>query len=406
MGYAVLHIEKGVKSDNTMSSHIEREHHPGNADETRTHLNKELIEFPEGVTNRTQAIRNRIKTSGVKRQVGKNQVQALRLIFSTSPDDMERIRQEGKLDEWCKDSIDWAKKEFGEKNVVSAVLHDDEKTPHIHITVVPIVSGERRKVKNKQLKEDPTKKKYRKKDINAPRLCADDVITKSKLIHYQDSYAEAMNKYGLERGIRGSEAKHISTPQYYRDLALKNKELEKDIEHLQDETQEVYYKMRNLYDMKDEARDKFISMDNYVANKEKEIDLIEKKLQIAEQKYEPYKGQEDLNMLCVLFPSLTERLHLAKLCQAVNLGIDAIKSLFKGETVTVNGDLYSPEYKQSFLVKDGKLKIHKDKEKPDKLKLFINGRDIIDWFKLKYQEFKQNVTIPVKQNVKSRGRGL
>ncbi|MEG1564189.1 MAG: plasmid recombination protein [Bacteroides sp.] len=36
---------------------------------------------------------------------------------------------------------------FGKENVVSAVLHLDETTLHIHATMIPIVTGERRKAK-------------------------------------------------------------------------------------------------------------------------------------------------------------------------------------------------------------------------------------------------------------------
>ena len=43
---------------------------------------------------------------------------------------------------------------------VSAVLHMDEKTPHIHATIISIVTGERRKTKQQQ----EGKKKYRKKN--------------------------------------------------------------------------------------------------------------------------------------------------------------------------------------------------------------------------------------------------
>ena len=74
----------------------------------------------------------------------------------------------------------------------------DEHTPHIHATVVPIVTGERRKAKKKQQAEG--KRTYRKK-TDAIRLCADDVLTREKLSAYHDSYAEAMAKYGLQRGI-------------------------------------------------------------------------------------------------------------------------------------------------------------------------------------------------------------
>ena len=56
MGYAVLHLEKAKGADGAMSTHIERTVHPKNADRMRTHLNRELVRFPEGVKNRTQAI--------------------------------------------------------------------------------------------------------------------------------------------------------------------------------------------------------------------------------------------------------------------------------------------------------------------------------------------------------------
>ncbi len=58
MGYAVLHIEKTSGTDVAMSAHIERTIKPKNADENRTHLNRELIRFPNGVNNRIQAIQH------------------------------------------------------------------------------------------------------------------------------------------------------------------------------------------------------------------------------------------------------------------------------------------------------------------------------------------------------------
>ena len=49
--FAVLHLEKGAGNDAPISSHIERTVSPANADKDRTHLNRELIEFPDGVSN-------------------------------------------------------------------------------------------------------------------------------------------------------------------------------------------------------------------------------------------------------------------------------------------------------------------------------------------------------------------
>lgn len=61
-------------------------------------------------------------------------------------------------------------------------------------TLVPIVKGERKRRK----REEQTKKRYRKKPTDTVRLCADDIMTRLKLKSYQDTYAEAMAKYGLQ----------------------------------------------------------------------------------------------------------------------------------------------------------------------------------------------------------------
>ncbi len=227
MGYAVLHLDKAKGADSGMSAHIERTIHPKNADPTRTHLNRELIQFPEGVASRTQAIQHRLDTAGLKRKIGKNQVQAIRILLTGTHEDMVQIEKEGRLDEWCQDNIDWLQKTYGIDNVVSVVLHMDESTPHLHATVIPIVKTERKRKK----KEEEVKRTYRKK-APAPRLCADDVMSRTKLKSYQNTYAAAMQKYGLQRGIDGSEAQHISTHEYYRSLMLQGKSLQEDVDEL------------------------------------------------------------------------------------------------------------------------------------------------------------------------------
>ena len=111
--------------------------------------------------------------------------------------------------------------------MVSVVLHMDESTPHLHATVVPIVQTERQRKK----KEQEVKRTYRKK-APAPRLCADDVMSRANLKHYQNTYAEVMQKYGLQRGIEGSETQHISTHEYYRSLMAQGKDIQEDVEAL------------------------------------------------------------------------------------------------------------------------------------------------------------------------------
>lgn len=105
MGYAVLHLDKAKGSSNGLSSHIERKTLPANADPLRTHLNRELVEFPSGVHSRTQAIEHRLDTAGLTRKIGTNQVRAICVLLSASPEDMKRIEAKGKLEEWCKDNL-------------------------------------------------------------------------------------------------------------------------------------------------------------------------------------------------------------------------------------------------------------------------------------------------------------
>ena len=66
-----------------------------------------------GVRSRTAAIQHRLDTAGLKRKIGKNQVQAIRIVLTGTHADMEQIEQTGRLDEWCQDNIDWLRKTYG-----------------------------------------------------------------------------------------------------------------------------------------------------------------------------------------------------------------------------------------------------------------------------------------------------
>ena len=405
MGFAVIHLEKGAGNDAPISSHIERTINPTNADKNRTHLNRELIEFPDGVKNRTEAIQHRIENAGITRKISHNQVRAIRIMLTGTHEDMRKIEDACNLNEWCSDNLVWLKKTFGADNLVSAVLHLDERTPHIHATVVPIVTGDRRKAKA-AIPEDG-KKKYKKKKANLSRLCADDVMARDKLKYYQDSYAEAMNKYGLLRGIDGSEARHISTQQYYRELVDKNENLKENNKVLQEQNKEVCEKVRDMYDRKDEAREKFLTIDKYIKQKDNELVNIETKLQKAHQNYEPYKAQEELNLIHELFPTIKEKLRIADFCQKIGLAFESVKSLIAGKILTAETFIFfSPEHNQKFTAVDVKLKIEKELDDPKKLRLNLNGMDILEWFKEKYQKFQQKTEVNAKQPQRNKGFSL
>lgn len=242
MGFVVYHMEKAAGNDSGTTAHIERSVMPKNADPTRTYLNRQLIEYPEGVKDRTAAIQYRLDNAGLTRKIGSNQVQAIRILLSATPEDMARIDREGKLGEWYGDSLQYLYDTFGKENIVSALLHMDEKTPHIHATLVPIVKGERKRRK----REEQVKKRYRKKPTDTVRLSADDIMTRQKLKSYQDGYAMAMQGYGLQRGINGSEARHISNQQYYREMQLLADELRADVQELQEQKETAKDELKRM----------------------------------------------------------------------------------------------------------------------------------------------------------------
>ena len=69
---------------------------------------------------------------------------------------MMRIQDSGRLDKWIDANLKWLRETFGSENLVSCVLHMDEKTPHLHATVVPIVTTERLRKKREGEKKYET----------------------------------------------------------------------------------------------------------------------------------------------------------------------------------------------------------------------------------------------------------
>ena len=425
MGYAVLHMEKASASDSGMSAHIERTVAPKNADAERTHLNREMITFPNGVRNRTQAIRHRLDTAGLERKIGKNQVRAVRILLTGSPDDMKRIEQNGKLDEWSKDNLDWLKKTYGADNIVSAVLHLDETTPHIHATMIPIVTGERRKKKSE---EQQGKKKYRIKSTDHARLCADDVMSRIKLKEYQNSYAEQMAKYGLQRGIEGSEAKHVTTSQYYRDLLSQTESIQGNIGILLERQEVAKAELSKVQadvskeKFKNSAADmgatlldgvgslfgnskakqqqqkiEFLEVENHnLTNDIKNLNTKVKTME-AEHRTAIDKLSEQLNKIFSLFPHIKELMNFESFCRKVGFGTQMIQRLFNRESVGFKGEIYSHEYQRKFSTSHSVAKVESDPKQPQKFRLNIDGLEIYDWFRQKQKEFLHSIGIKLQE---------
>ena len=139
MGYFSLDFRKAKgASDSRMSDHIERRVIAPNVDPMRTHLNRELVRMPEGIRERDDAIAARISSAGIRRKITHDQVRAIRVMLSGTHEDMMEIEKAGRLDDWCRDSMDWLYRTFGRENVVSAVLHMDASATSIIYSGNPV----------------------------------------------------------------------------------------------------------------------------------------------------------------------------------------------------------------------------------------------------------------------------
>lgn len=201
MAFAILRVEKmnNMGSIGGKDSHELRQRETLNADPERESLNRQIIG-----TVALDDVKERLGKTGVS--IRKDSVLAIDVFATASPEFFARNHPD---DPACRafqiNLVKFLHKEFGEDNVVSLRAHHDETSPHWHATVVPI--REKTIKVGRQVKTERTEN----------RLCAKDWLggdrhTLSKL---QTRFANSMQDLGLQRGIMGSQAKHVEVKQFY-----------------------------------------------------------------------------------------------------------------------------------------------------------------------------------------------
>lgn len=203
MSYAVYHLEKGSVSSGGIGNHIDRkigaEHTYRHADPNLKDLNKSFDLNSYCSMPLHQAIEQRIK-DGYKSQkaIRKDAVKYTTHILTGSHDKMKEIeRSPEKLRDWVKENKKFLEQEFGKENIVRFVLHRDEKTPHLHAVTVNLTAD--------------------------GRLSAKEIVGNRKdLQNLQDRYAQAMQSFGLERGIKNTGIKHEDAKNYYARMKQAN----------------------------------------------------------------------------------------------------------------------------------------------------------------------------------------
>ncbi|PEC43090.1 plasmid recombination enzyme [Priestia megaterium] len=181
-------------------------------DSTRTMLNYDFVN--EDKIKYHEEIKKMTATR-VKRKIRNDAVLVAEFFVSASPEYMHAMS----LDEqrkYFEASLDHIAGKYGQQNILYAVVHNDESTPHMHVGFVPITDDR--------------------------RLAAKEYFHgKTKIRRIQDDFHNYMNKrgYDIERG-EPSELQHKSVHEF------KKQERQKELKHLQ---QLVAHKEKELQQM-------------------------------------------------------------------------------------------------------------------------------------------------------------
>lgn len=195
VGYAVVHMMK-IKSGAVggIQSHNNREHEPKtnpDVDMSRSEDNYDLISCDNYKRSIKEKLSNLVESS---RAVRKDAVVVCNFIVTSDNETMDALGADRQR-EFFQDSVKWFSDRYGADRVLNATVHMDETTPHLHIGVMPITQD--------------------------GRLSAKAIFTKTEMKAIQTEFARDVGeKYGLERGVEGSERTHLSEARFKEQKAL------------------------------------------------------------------------------------------------------------------------------------------------------------------------------------------
>lgn len=102
-------------------------------DITRTKYNYHIIQAPKYTYGRK--IKELIKKYECKTR--KDSIRLVETLITASPEFISKLSEEEKR-EYFERATEFMKSEIGEDRIISAVVHMDEKTPHMHLAFCPI----------------------------------------------------------------------------------------------------------------------------------------------------------------------------------------------------------------------------------------------------------------------------
>jgi hypothetical protein len=290
MSYSIIRMQKMKSGDiKGIQFHNQREKESktnGDIDQGKTTLNYDLINGDRRIdyNEKIDLVISENVNSGKK--IRKDAVRLTEFMITSDKDFFDGLPEKDHK-RFFETAHEFLADRYGEKNLVYATVHNDEKTPHMHVGFVPVT-------------EDG-------------RLAAKDFFGQRKqLVSLQDDFNKYLkqNGFDLERGV-SSDRKHLETAKL---KALTFKEMEKEatkkyettiqqIEKIEDDTKSIVdietKKMLGRVHMKEED---YKALLNYAVNgvvAEVEAGNLKKDLKKAKQevlqlKEQMQKGQDKL----------------------------------------------------------------------------------------------------------------
>lgn len=328
MGFAVFHIEKGKGNGSSIGSHIDREagreYTYKNADPNRKDLNRNY-NFPKySKIPLHQAIKKRIEDGYTgEKAIRKDAVRYLSIVMTGTHENMEEIfADKEKKEKWLKANYKYAVQEFGKKNILRFSLHMDEKTPHIHLVVVPLTADGR---------------------LSAKERMGDRIELSAK----QDRYAEQMKEFGLDRGVVGSKAVHNSEG-WYLGQQKKNQEA-----FLADTTSFSLMERINPF----KKIEKLTEAVKVAVKQKTEAELLSKR-RVEQQNQQSLREDREIKK------SKEYKLKL----DAVSLKLDVVNLKFNGSSLAPRFEKMFVEIQEEFIVKRDYEKAEVRRKKAEKNK--------------------------------------
>lgn len=188
MSYAVVHMQKvnagGIRG---IQSHVNREHPPKTNPDINPARTRDNYAFVESRNFYRDAMRIVRENAPKTKTIRKDAVLLCNFVVTSDHEFFQRLprNQQRAL---FRDALDWFGNRYGKNLIASAVVHMDESTPHMHLSVVPVKDG---------------------------RLAAKNLFTKAELRDLQTAFAKDVGaRYGLQRGVEGSNKRHLTELQF------------------------------------------------------------------------------------------------------------------------------------------------------------------------------------------------